>query len=114
MTLERDLVSQCDDIAKAMNAYVEWLGQRRADKAGQSVGTPDGLLYCGGRCTPLEFKRAKAADGTPAGRLSLGQIVAAERRAAQGVETHVIDTAEGFVRVVNDCRKARGVKRTAG
>ena len=71
--LERDLVAEVAVIAKAMNVYIELMGQRRADKAGQSIGTPDMLVYAGGQVLPVELKRARNHDGTPAG-LSLIHI----------------------------------------
>lgn len=100
-------------IAKAMNVYIELMGQRRADKAGQSIGTPDMLVYRAGQVLPVELKRAKNHDGTPAGKLSIGQIVAMERRQEAGVRTAVVTTVEEFVSVVNGMCKARGVRRRA-
>ena len=111
--LERDLVAEVAVIAKAMNVYVEFMGQRRADKAGQSIGSPDMLIYCGGQVLPVEFKRARNHDGTPAGKLSLGQIVAMERRQDAGVRTAVVTSVEEFVSAVNGLRKARGVPRVS-
>ena len=112
-SLERDLVGEIAVIAKAMNCYVEFLGQRRADKAGQSIGTPDMLVYRAGQVLPVELKRAKNHDGTPAGKLSIGQIVAMERRQEAGVRTAVVTTVEEFVAIVNGMCKARGVVRRA-
>jgi hypothetical protein len=103
--LEADLIADCKRAAAAMGCYVEWLGQHRADKAGQSRGAPDGLLYCAGHLIPLEFKRARNPDGTPAGRLSLDQIVARDRRREQHVETYIVDSLESFITVVNGCRR---------
>ena len=111
MTLERDLVAEITCIAKALGWYVEFMGQRRADKAGQSIGTPDMLLYRGGQVLPVEFKRARNHDGTPAGKLSLGQIVAMERRQEAGVRTAVVTTVEEFVAAGNSLCRSRGVRR---
>jgi hypothetical protein len=111
--LERDLVSEIAIVAKAMGIYVEFLGQRRADKAGQSIGTPDMLVYRAGAVLPCELKRAKNRDGTPAGVLSLGQIVAMERRSEAGVRTAVVTSVEEFVCAANSMCKARGVVRRA-
>ena len=110
---EARLVQLCVETAKAMNCYVERLGQRRADKAGQDAGAPDMLLYVSGRCIPLELKRARDREThTPCGKLSLAQIVAIERREAQGVETHVVDSVQAFVDAVNAARRGgRGVRR---
>jgi len=107
------LVADVVVIAKAMNVYIELMGQRRADKAGQSIGTPDMLVYRAGQVLPVELKRAKNHDGTPAGKLSIGQIVAMERRQEAGVRTAVVTTVEEFVSVVNGMCKARGVRRRA-
>ena len=98
----------CYQAAKAMNVHVERIGQHRADKAGQDRGAPDMLVYVAGRCLPIEFKRALDREThTPCGKLSLAQIVAIERREAQGVETHVVDSLEDFVKVVNKARSRR-------
>ncbi|MEI6502832.1 MAG: hypothetical protein WCP21_17620 [Armatimonadota bacterium] len=107
------MVAEVVVIAKAMNVYIELMGQRRADKAGQSIGTPDMLVYAGGQVLPVELKRAKNHDGTPAGKLSIGQIVAIERRQEAGVRTAVVTTVEEFVAIVNGMRKARGAQRRA-
>ena len=109
--MERDLVAEVVVVAKAMNVYIELMGQRRADKAGQSIGTPDMLIYAGGQVLPVELKRARNHDGTPAGTLSLGQIVAMERRQEAGVRTAVVTTCEEFVAEVNGLRRRRGVRR---
>ena len=111
MSLERDLVSEIAVVSKALGWYVEFMGQRRADKAGQSIGTPDMLVYRAGQVLPVELKRAKHRDGTPAGKLSIGQIVAMERRQEAGVRTAVVTSVEEFVSAVNAMCKARGVRR---
>lgn len=103
---ESALVLDCKRAAEAMNVYVERIGQRRADKAGQERGAPDMLVYVAGRCIPMEFKRAKDREThTPCGKLSLDQVVAIERRAEQGVLTHVVTTLDEFVAVVNAARR---------
>lgn len=86
--LESDLVTICsqtvcelrDTWGKAI--HFERAGQRRADKAGQDKGFPDGELTVNGWHHPLEFKRCNG------GRFSLDQMVAAERRRRAGVETY--------------------------
>lgn len=86
--IEADLVTAChltvcelrDTYHRAIHG--ERIAQRRADKAGQDIGSPDYLLTVNGWHHPLEFKRAKG------GRFSLGQMVAAERRFAAGVVTY--------------------------
>ena len=111
--LERDLVAECLVVAKAMGIYVEVVGQRRARGSGTSIGVADMLVYAGGQVLPVELKRAKNHDGTPAGKLSIGQIVAIERRQEAGVRTAVVTTVEEFVAEVNGLRRGRGVRRRA-
>lgn len=88
MTLEFDLVTECHQMVCTLRdeyhrpIHGERIGQRRADKAGQDIGAPDYLLCVNGWHHPLEFKRAAG------GCFSLGQLVAAERRRAAGVETY--------------------------
>lgn len=113
MPLERDLVAACLAVANAMGVYVEPIGQRKAKGSGTAIGAPDLLVYAGGTCLPCELKRAKHPDGTPAGKLSLGQIVSMERRQEHGVETAVVTSVDEFVRVVNKLRVGRGVRRRA-
>ena len=89
-----------------MNVYCEVIGQRRAKGSGTTQGAPDMLVYVAGRALPVEFKRAlDRVTHTPCGKLSYDQIVAIERRAAQGVETHVVDSLDDFVRLVNEARR---------
>jgi len=90
MSLERDLVDDCRDAAKHMGAFLAEVGQRRAKGSGTTLGFPDGVLHAGGRTYLVEFKRPKSV-GTRAGRLSLDQIAAAERRAECGVQTFLVD-----------------------
>lgn len=109
---EAALVLDCKRAAEAMGVYVERIGQHRADKAGSDRGVPDMLVYVNERVLIVEFKRAVDRDThTPCGRLSLDQLVAIERRDAQGVMTFVVDRLEDFVRIVNAARMARGVER---
>jgi len=98
---EHELVGACMLAAKAMNVYVERLGQRKAKGAGNERGAPDALLYCAGKVVPLEFKRFRD------GGLELDQIAAIEKRQAQHVETHVVRRVEDFVAAVNSCRRSR-------
>ena len=55
-TLEKHLVDRCREIAVAMAAYLEVIGQRNAKHSGTTSGAHDGLLYCNGRVIPIEFK----------------------------------------------------------
>jgi hypothetical protein len=85
---EAELVNACHQTVVEMRdtwhkaIHGERIAQRRADKAGQDIGSPDYLLTVNGWNHPLEFKRGKG------GRFSLGQMVAAERRRAAGVMTY--------------------------
>lgn len=105
--LEADLVADVVRAAAAMNVYVEFCGQRKAKGSGSTRGLPDAFLYAGGKCLPLELKRP-ASDGTRAGRFSLDQLVAAQRRREQSVETYAIDSLEAFVCCVNWARYGNG------
>ena len=98
--LERDLVAECQRIAAAMNAYVMVVGQRRAKGSGTTTGYPDMTLVCSGQVRLIELKRPKL------GCLSLGQIAVIEKCAEQGVTVHVVDSAEDFIGIVNECRRA--------
>jgi hypothetical protein len=42
----------------------------------------------------------------------LAQSAFIARAAEMGVEVHVVDNLAGFVAVLNDCRRSRGVRRT--
>lgn len=98
--LEKDLVSDCLEAARAMGAFLEVVGQRRAKGSGTSIGFPDAVLSCSGRVCLIEFKR-------PGGRLSAGQVGARARRLEQGVPTYVVDSLDLFVSIVNACRRDR-------
>jgi hypothetical protein len=104
---EAALVQSCRQAATAMGVYTERLNQHRGDKAGSDRGAPDMLVYVGEKVLVCEFKRAKNADGTPAGVLSRDQVVAIERRKAQGVNTYVIDDVRDFAAAVNNARRRR-------
>lgn len=106
MSLERDLVDDCRDAAKHMGAFLAEVGQRRAKGSGTTLGFPDGVLHAGGRTYLVEFKRPKSV-GTRAGRVSLDQVAAAERRAACGVETYLVDSVDDFTALVNWARTGR-------
>ena len=86
--LEVSLVTACHQTVVELrdtwhkSIHGERIAQRRADKAGQDIGSPDYLLTINGWHHPLEMKRAKG------GRFSLGQMVAAERRYVAGVVTY--------------------------
>jgi len=105
-TIESDLVATCCKIAKAMRVELELVGQRRAKGSGTTRGFPDGVLHAGGRTYLVEFKRPKSV-GTRAGRVSLDQVAAAERRAACGVETYLVDSVDDFTALVNWARTGR-------
>jgi hypothetical protein len=107
--LEADLVDDCRRAATALQVHLEVAGQHVARKSGSSKGLPDAFLYVAGWHHPLELKRP-ASQGISAGRFSLDQMVAAERRRAQGVETYAPRTLEQFVALVNWSRRhAAGV-----
>ena len=101
MTLERDLVNECRVVAEAMNVFFAVVGQRNARKSGSTLGFPDAVVFCAGRCEFIEFKDAKI------GRLSLGQQVFIERSADQGVHVHVVDHVEDFAAIVNGMRRSK-------
>lgn len=88
---------------------LERIGQRKAKGSGTERGAPDAFLYVAGFAHPLEFKRPKPAVGR-AGRCSLEQMAAAERRRACGVETFVVDSLQGFTALVNWGRTGRGAR----
>jgi hypothetical protein len=104
--LEADLVDDCRRAAEALGAFLEVAGQRSAKGSGSSRGLPDAFLCVGGWHHPIELKRP-ASRGTPAGRFSYDQIIAAERRRAQGVETYAPRTLEEFVALANWSRRHR-------
>ena len=105
--LEADLVHECRAAAEAMNAFLAVVGQRNSRKAGSTLGFPDLCLFCCGHTVLIELKRTKAPDH-PRGALSLGQLVFIERAAEQGVKVHVVDSLQGFVDIVNACRRPKG------
>lgn len=104
--LEAELVADCRRAAEAMSVVLEVAGQYRADKAGQDRGFPDAVLHAGGRSLLVEFKRPKARHSR-AGRCSLDQIAAAERRRSCGVETYLVDSLHDFVALANYARTGR-------
>jgi len=99
VSLERDLVAECQTVAVAMNAFLAVVGQRNARKSGSTLGFPDLVLICGGRTVLIEMKQPKT------GRLSVGQQAFIQRAAEQGVRVFVVDCVEDFVQVVNSCRR---------
>lgn len=105
--LEADLVADCRAACEAIGAFLEVAGQLRAKGSGSDRGLPDAFLSAGGKLLPVEFKRP-ASDGTRAGRFSLDQIAAAEKRRRCGVETYAPDSLEAFVRLVNWARCGTG------
>lgn len=102
--LEADLVDDCCRAATALQVNLEVAGQHVAKKSGSSKGLADAFLCVNGWHHPLELKRP-ASTGTRAGRFSLDQLVAAERRRAQAVETYAPRTLEQFVALVNWSRR---------
>ncbi|HEY5474729.1 MAG TPA: hypothetical protein VIK32_16260 [Candidatus Limnocylindrales bacterium] len=104
--LEADLVDDCRRAATALQVVFEVAGQRVAKASGSSKGLPDAFLCVSGWHHPLELKRP-ASKGAEAGRFSLDQLVAAERRRAQGVETYAPRALEQFVALVNWSRRHR-------
>lgn len=101
---ESALVTDCRLAAGRMVVKLEVAGQRKAKSSGSDKGLPDGFLCVSCWHHPLEFKRAKGAD-TPAGRFSYDQLVAAQRRADQGVYTYAPRLLPEFVALVNWSRR---------
>lgn len=100
--LEADLVEDCRKAAVTMGAFFERIGQRDARKAGSDRGAPDVIIYAAGRVAFCEFKRSSG------GRFSLDQLVAAERRRAQGIETYAPSRLEHGVALLNWMRCGTG------
>ena len=97
--LEKDLVQQCKDSAKAMNAFLAVVGQYKAKHSGTTLGFPDLVLICSGKVVLIETKRATG------GVLSLGQHAFIAMALEQGVEVEVIDKVQDFEALVNRCRR---------
>lgn len=110
MSLERDLVQECRDAAERMNAFLAVVGQRNARKSGSTLGFPDLVLICAGQIRLIELKRGKDEEN-PAGYLNLGQHAFIAAALEQGVEVEVVDNRQDFIRLLNSCRRARGVRR---
>jgi hypothetical protein len=110
MSLEKDLVQSCREVAEAMGAFLAVVGQRDSRKSGSTLGFPDLVLICNGEIRLIEMKRGKDEDN-PAGHLNLGQHAFIAAALEQGVEVEVVDNLRDFVAVLNGCRRARGVRR---
>ena len=95
---EKTLVAACCEVAQAMGAHLEVIGQRNARGSGTTVGAPDALLVCCGQVRLIEFKTAD-------GRLSLAQKSRIYERAEQHVDTDVVRSVNEFVALVNSCRR---------
>ena len=104
---EARLVAECKAVADLYGVYVEWISQRGGKNSGTSRGAPDCFVYVNAQVLPVEFKRAKNSDGTPAGCLSLDQIVAMERRADQGVTTNIVTSAQQFGDMIAKAKRRR-------
>ena len=104
MSLERDLVAECQTVAVAMNAFLAVVGQRNARKSGSTLGFPDLVLICAGKTVLIEVKRPKTAEH-PRGYLSLGQSAFIARALEMGVQVEVIETVREFEALVNGCRR---------
>ena len=91
---EADLVADCKALADKCGLKLERIGQRKAKGSGTERGAPDAFLYVAGFAHPLEFKRPKPAVGR-AGRCSLEQMAAAERRRAWAERRRRLQTAGG-------------------
>ena len=104
MTLERDLVAECRVAAKAMNVMLVEIGQKRAKGSGSTIGLPDLAVLCNGKTVWIETKRAHV-KGEGHGCLTVGQVAFIEKAAEQGVRVFVVDSLDGFVSVVNLCRR---------
>ena len=109
MTLERDLVDDLREVAKAMNVMLVEMGQRNARGSGSTVGLPDLAVLCAGKTAWIETKRAHV-PGEGHGCLSIGQSAFIERAAEYGVKVHVIDNERAFVELVNDMRRPTWVR----
>lgn len=105
MSLEKDLVQECREAARAMGAFLAPVGQYKAKHSGTEVGFPDLVLICAGQIRLIETKRAKG------GVVSIGQLAFIDRAAEQGVKVHVIDNVEDLISLINGCRKRHGVER---
>jgi hypothetical protein len=104
VSLEKDLVADCQKSAEAMGAFLAVVGQRNAKKSGSTLGFPDLCLICAGRTILIELKRAKD-EGNDRGKLNLGQIAFIEKAAEHHVHVFTIDRVEDFERIVNGCRR---------
>ena len=111
--LEKELVRECQEVAKALNAFLAVVGQRKAKGSGSTPGFPDLVLLCNGEVVLIEVKRPATADH-PKGYLSLGQSAFLAGADEQGVTVHVVDTVEQFTSLINWCRRPRGVAPRSG
>ncbi len=105
--LEADLVNACHALAEKCGLKLERIGQRKSKGSGTDRGAPDAFLYVCGFAHPLEFKRPQTS-GTRAGRFSNDQLVAAEKRAAEGVATYAPRTLQEFANLVGWSRRNAG------
>jgi hypothetical protein len=105
--LEAGLVTACAALATRCGLKLERIGQRKAKGSGTDRGAPDAFLYVAGFAHPLEFKRPKS-DATRAGRFSHDQIVAADRRRAQGVETYAPRQLQEFANLIGWSKRNAG------
>jgi hypothetical protein len=110
VSLEKDLVGECQEIAKVYNAFLAVVGQRNARKSGSTLGFPDLVLMCAGEIRLIELKRGKDEEN-PAGHLNLGQHAFIAAALEQGVVVEVVDNVNDFISILNSCRRARGVRR---
>lgn len=102
--LESALVADCRLAALAMAVKLEVAGQRNSRGSGSDKGLPDGFLCVCGWLHALEFKRPKTQDAR-AGRFSYDQLVAAQKRADQGVYTYAPRLLAEFCGLVNWSRR---------
>jgi hypothetical protein len=105
--LERDLVADIRAAAEAMGVFLAEVCQRGGRHSGTTLGFPDLVAMVNGQTILIETKRTKTAEH-PRGRLNLGQQAFMERAAEHGVKVHVVDDLDGFVQIVNDCRRRGG------
>lgn len=105
--LESDLMSSLALVAKTCGVYLEVAGQRKAKGSGSTRGLPDGFLYVAGFCHPLEAKRCKALAGRD-GTFSNDQIVAADRRRSEGVQTYAPRTPQHLADLIGWSRRNAG------
>lgn len=98
--MERDLVQQCRERARAMGAFLAEVGQYKARGSGTTVGYPDLTLICSGKVVLIECK-------TPEGKLTPGQREFKRNAADQHVHVWVITSVDELTAIINLCRSTK-------